>query len=1108
MTRWTPARPHGGSRRFLAGARRARPAALGVPHGSGGVAGGRGPRSRGPGIRRPAWSCGGPPRRTGGSGTDTGARYLVRGGAGRAGVRQVNQASCGPRRPLAAERPHPRQPRPRNDDAPKQRPGGPPKPAPPHRPDQDPSQPPGSSPDPAPPLRTNHAPKQRPGSSPRVNPAPLDFRLEVRQLALPGSPPTARQASSASVRCGKPSGPAAEAVAAAGPRFRADPADSAPCLSLRMDPGDPAGDPAGEPAAGDTAGDPASGECVPMGRDPLLFLQTLQTLWSTRELGQLREEAQRGFAALEDPLAALLDMLDGSRGWRGKGPSLEAWVARELKRCLQAQPCPGPARGSPGLKQLQARAVKLLAESPPGLVEPLVSIFQLQDADRSPLLAHVHRLHQEGKFNEAIVLGTKLRLQADLDVEKTCIPLLLQDKADLVERYVDGFPDLQRRLLALLDSWCQPGFDIRVVARRYPQTTLRLERLSPRALGRQVLRLLERHGLDPALCPNVVTQQRLAALRYLCYKRLVERSVPRESWAEHVQGLVGQDQGLQEQLLASHDDAAPAAPPALGLLLPEQRLPASVAAELRQLRVPERTAEAPLEDGKDDYYQLPISREHLHFLASWEDLARHQEELLQPGRVVSVDLEWRPSFGAGGRPRASLMQVAVEGRVFLLDLPRLSSPAGGQAPQAFSRLVSRLLADPSITKLGYGMAGDLRSLGASCPALAQAEKQLQGSVDLLQVHRQMRAADRPAPGVDGAAGPRGLSLLVRQVLGKPLDKMQQLSNWDRRPLGEGQLVYAAADAYCLLEVYWALCREPARFHLSGDLARSLRLGRGERAGAGELPPLQKASASPQQVPAGEDAAPEVPARAFRVVCDSMLQGLARRLRCLGIDVLVLATGEDHRRAAEVARREGRIILTSGLPYHKLRAQVGAGRCLSVDCSLKARQQATAVIRHFNVRVTHSDIFSRCQACNCHQYLKVSKDVMKQLVWLSGHPEGPSGTGDEATQIEDERETGSAPEEAPGGCAYDPSCRWLEEEDLQSRVPARLGNGTRLQLSGVPAGVLRRPGLRHFYCCTGCGKVFWEGSHLGRVAENFREVLEGVPGSREPSRAPSPAGSPS
>ena len=169
-----------------------------------------------------------------------------------------------------------------------------------------------------------------------------------------------------------------------------------------------------------------------------------------------------------------------------------------------------------------------------------------------------------------------------------------------------------------------------------------------------------------------------------------------------------------------------------------------------------RTAKAPSEDRRDDCYQLPISRDDIYFLASWEELARHEDTLLQvcaqppwaagargcsprpqrapatlacmagsalateaaspglqhlprcsnqplclqPGQVVGVDLEWRPSFGTGGRPRVSLMQVAVEGRVFLLDLPRLSSPAGGQGPRAFSQLVSQLLSDPSITKLG------------------------------------------------------------------------------------------------------------------------------------------------------------------------------------------------------------------------------------------------------------------------------------------------------------------------------------------------------------------------------------------------------------------------
>lgn len=33
-------------------------------------------------------------------------------------------------------------------------------------------------------------------------------------------------------------------------------------------------------------------------------------------------------------------------------------------------------------------------------MEPLVSIFQLQDAERRPLLAHIHQLHQDGKFKE------------------------------------------------------------------------------------------------------------------------------------------------------------------------------------------------------------------------------------------------------------------------------------------------------------------------------------------------------------------------------------------------------------------------------------------------------------------------------------------------------------------------------------------------------------------------------------------------------------------------------------------------------------------------------------------------------------------------------------
>lgn len=47
-------------------------------------------------------------------------------------------------------------------------------------------------------------------------------------------------------------------------------------------------------------------------------------------------------------------------------------------------------------------------------------------------------------------------------------------------------------------------------------------------------------------------------------------------------------------------------------------------------------------------------------------------------------------------------------------------------------------------------------------------------------------------------------------------------------------------------------------------------------------------------------------------------------------------------------------------YLQLCAQVGAGRCLSVNSTLKAQQQAKGMLRHFSVRVIHAGIISCCQ----------------------------------------------------------------------------------------------------------------------------------------------------
>ena len=46
-----------------------------------------------------------------------------------------------------------------------------------------------------------------------------------------------------------------------------------------------------------------------------------------------------------------------------------------------------------------------------------------------------------------------------------------------------------------------------------------------------------------------------------------------------------------------------------------------------------------------------------------------------------------------------------------------------------------------------------------------------------------------------------LSKLVVAVLGKPLDKSQQTSNWEERPLSMQQQLYAAIDGHVLTTLF-------------------------------------------------------------------------------------------------------------------------------------------------------------------------------------------------------------------------------------------------------------------------------------------------------------------
>lgn len=69
--------------------------------------------------------------------------------------------------------------------------------------------------------------------------------------------------------------------------------------------------------------------------------------------------------------------------------------------------------------------------------------------------------------------------------------------------------------------------------------------------------------------------------------------------------------------------------------------------------------------------------------------------------------------------------------------------------------------------------------------------------------------------------------------------------------------------------------------------------------------------------------------------------------------------------------------------------------------------------------------------------------------------------------------------------YALQCRWASLSGLDPDTLTFPG-GAPIQLHTVPPTLLPRIPL--FYVCTRCGKVFWEGSHFGRVLSMFQEVL--------------------
>ncbi|KAK9693720.1 3prime-5prime exonuclease [Popillia japonica] len=170
------------------------------------------------------------------------------------------------------------------------------------------------------------------------------------------------------------------------------------------------------------------------------------------------------------------------------------------------------------------------------------------------------------------------------------------------------------------------------------------------------------------------------------------------------------------------------------------------------------------------------------------------------------------------------MQIATREFVYILDVIQLSGKAphlwqeildviqlSGKAPHLWQELGNFLFNNCDILKLGFSFTSDTSIIIHSLPHLSF--NQHAGFLDVLSLWKQIEKNPNIKLPYEVQSGGPSLSTLVHLCLGRPLDKSDQFSNWEKRPLRQSQLEYAALDAYCLIQVYDVLksCSEAVGF---------------------------------------------------------------------------------------------------------------------------------------------------------------------------------------------------------------------------------------------------------------------------------------------------------
>ncbi|XP_050686846.1 exonuclease mut-7 homolog [Eriocheir sinensis] len=682
-----------------------------------------------------------------------------------------------------------------------------------------------------------------------------------------------------------------------------------------------------------------------------------------------------------------------------------------------------------------------------GVTRLFVRCFQLVKVKDTltPLLRNALK----SDMRKVCLMATLLGVQPHFSASELVVPLFLANRLPDADEFLDSSPSHQKEFLLLLDGLLNEDTNKSSDSEKKKAKNAKNMR-DPKVICDTIGKLIKRYSLSSAMCPNFKKCRALGGLRFMFHKYYAIKDMPKSAFYSLIDDTVKEYPDISNNLLKlfnRHNDLDGAVYYVVKLKVPDENIPYGVKVHMEMYPELLEESQHQVDNGQlpqagdeevaPGCYSLTLPDEDIILVDSME-MFEECAGLLRASPLLAVDAEWKPIFGTGPVEQAALLQFATATKVYLIDLIVLQP----LLQDHHWRSIGELFSNPQIRKLGYGINSDYKVLSDLHPEM---KKGVQGSKKVTDLDVRKGVLLDRYPNIFSYADEKhkGLSDMVYRCFGLPLDKREGFSNWAARPLNKSQVVYAASDARCLIDIYNYLNERATKLGIPDWIYVAKKAKSEDKK---KLKPAAKGKEVDEVVKHQVNRNP-VNAAEFQVVCDTMLQGLAKKLRSCGVDARALENGEPWDRCFWYFEKEMRVILTRGSNYFKLRKYVPEEYMYCVK-SENAQDQMEEVIQSFKVKVTVKDVFARCSKCNSKSYIVVPSSVISAM---------QSGV----TSIDKARGA------------------WVECEGGTVNVMSGFtANRVRVQFEMVPKPVVE--GNDTFYICSVCGWCYWEGSHHSKV----------------------------